>query len=88
MKNFKIAVLIIIWLVIGTHGYAYLWSQNLDAFPTPPEFFGRFVSNLTGEQDNSEVTSIVYMLFSSFIIVSAVTASLLIGFLFFKKNRG
>lgn len=80
MSRTRKFLLLIIWLVIATHVYAYVWSTHLDAFPQLPDSVGRWVAQLTGTADSEDIEALT--LYYIFIVSFAVIAtSTLLGLL-------
>lgn len=75
MRRAKKIVLLLFWLVIATHVYAYLWSTHLDLFPQLPEALGKWIAQLTGtaESEDIERITLYYILIVSFAVVGVAT---------------
>jgi len=68
-------MLLIVWLIIATHVYAYVWSNHLDVFPQLPEEFGIWIAKLTGtaNTENIEQLTLYYIFIISFVVVAIAT---------------
>jgi hypothetical protein len=75
MTRLRKAILLVLWLAVATHLYAYLWSTHLDSFPQLPEYVGRWIAKLTGMTDSEDVEQLTlyYVLTISFIVVATLT---------------
>jgi len=76
MTRPKKAVLLLLWLAVATHVYAYIWSNHLDLFPQLPERLGRWIAQLTGtaETEDTEQLALYYIFIVSFAVVAVATS--------------
>lgn len=63
--------LIVAWLIFATIALAYMWGNNPDAFPRPPESVSIFLLRLDGSQ--LAQAEIHYLFIVSFIVISVFT---------------
>lgn len=76
MSCTKKTILLLLWLVVATHAYAYIWSTHLDLFPQLPEKLGRWIAELTGtaESEDIEQLTLYYIFIVSFVVVTVATS--------------
>lgn len=89
MKRPRKAILLLAWLILATHAYAYIWSTNLDFFPQLPEKIGIWVADLTGTADSEDIEKLTlyYILIVSFVVVFVATCVVTGAFWVFRKSR-
>ncbi len=89
MSRMRKAVLILVWLIVATHVYAYIWSTHLDLFPQLPEELGRWIAYLTGtaNSDDIEQLTLYYIFIVSFAAVTGATFVGAAAFWIFRKFR-
>ena len=91
MSRTRKAAFLLVWFVIATHLYAYLWTTHLDYFPQPPEEFGMWAIRITGaNNEDIEQLTLYYIFIFSFIVVVAATllgAVAIWGYRNFRKSR-
>ncbi len=76
MSRTKKTAILLLWLVVATHVYAYIWSTHLDLFLQLPEKLGRWIAKTTGtaESENVEQLALYYIFIVSFIITATATS--------------
>lgn len=89
MSRARKIVLLFVWLVLATHLYAFIWSNNLDIFPQLPEEVGTWIVMLTGTNNTEDVENVTlyYILIVSFVVVAAATAIIVLGDWALRKIR-
>jgi hypothetical protein len=89
MSCTKKTILLLLWLVVATHAYAYIWSTHLDLFPQLPEKLGRWIAELTGtaESEDIEQLTLYYIFIVSFVVVTVATSIGVIALWTFRRGR-
>lgn len=89
MSCTKKTILLLLWLVVATHAYAYIWSTHLDLFPQLPEKLGRWIAELTGtaESEDIEQLTLYYIFIVSFVVVTVATSIGAIALWAFRRGR-
>jgi hypothetical protein len=89
MSRTRKAILLLVWLIVATHAYAYIWSTHLDLFPQLPERLGRWIADLTGTAGSEDIEQLTlyYILIVSFFVVAVATFLWMAAILAFRKFR-
>jgi len=89
MSRRRKAILLLVWLIVATHAYAYLWSTHLDFFPQFPEKTGKWIADLTGTADSEDIEQLTlyYILTISFLVVFIATFLVGGAVFIFRKSR-
>ncbi|WP_175923732.1 hypothetical protein [Burkholderia latens] len=74
MKTFKKGGALVVWLIAATLLYQYVWTHNVDHFPTYPDWVVEWIEDLYGlHGDDTELFYDLFWLTLSFLNVLAIT---------------